>query len=493
MIATLLAGAVLLAGCSSDTRRQASADEPKQDEHVGELRVGIVAPISADPARLNPTHAVDVLAADLLYDGLTAYDPDSDAAVPELASSWDTPDGITWTFHLGDRTFSDGTPVTATTVVASLERVRSMTPPSLAAARLEIVSTITAPIATDVQIVLTSANHELPALLADPALGIVADASAAPAMASQTPVSGSFRVKSGGADGATLVTLDAAAVDIDGVEFVRFDDAAAAQAALEDGTIDIAPLGDSEVPDGTHEVVASAATLVVELGAANGVWRDAANRQAVLHTLDRDTIAAAVGSAARRADTLVPAGVVGTAGCAVGCAPTADGPVTLKTLGATSGPVPVDIALGERGVAAGKDVVRQLVAAGLPAEARPTDSTGLRATLAAGQMQLALFVVVGSSPSPDPYLAATLSSVGGENLSGFASPEFDAALAAARATSDPAARRSAYEQLEATAVAAAPVVPLVALGERYAVSERVVGVRSVAGLLLDGTKVGLGR
>ena len=80
-----------------------------------------------------------------------------------------TADGITWTFHLAERTFSDGSPVTAAAVVASLERVRAMTSTSLAAGRLDVVAAMSAPTATDVQIVLDVADYELPALLADPA------------------------------------------------------------------------------------------------------------------------------------------------------------------------------------------------------------------------------------------------------------------------------------------------------------------------------------
>ena len=495
MVVAVLVGGILVAGCSTDSRRQAGADESNVTEHVGELRIGIVEPMSADPATVNPTHAIDLLAADLLYDGLTSYDTVSGQAVPELAESWDTADGITWTFHLAERTFSDGSPVTAAAVVASLERLRAMTSTSLAAGRLDVVAAMSAPTATDVQIVLDVADYELPALLADPAFGVVADSSIAPTIASQTPVSGSFRVQSGGPDGATLVTVDDAVVDIDGVEFVRFDDAAAAQAALAAGSIDIAPLGRDDVaPDRTTEHLASGATLVAELGAANGVWKDTANRQAVLHTLDRDAIAvAAAGTADRRADSLVPAGVLATGGCSAGCAPSADGPTVLGVLGATSGPVPVDVPIGDDGVTAANALIGQLSAAGLPAELRTSDSAALRTTLAAGQLQLAVFVVVGSAPTPDPYLAATLSSVGSENLSGYASAEFDAGLSTARGTADPAARRAAYEQLEAVALAAAPVIPLVSLGERFAVSDRVLGVDSVAGLLLDGTKVRLGR
>lgn len=491
-MATVVAGAVLLAGCSSP-RRQVGADETVTEERLGELRIGITAPVSVDPATLNPTRPMDVLAADLMFDGLTAVASGANEAAPAIATSWDTADGVTWTFHLDpDRNFSDGSSLTSAAAVASLERVRALSGSNLAAGRLAIVTAITAPDPATVQVVLDAPNYEFPALLADPSYGIVADAATAPTLSSQTAASGRFRVRSGGPDGATLVAFDGEDVGIDAVEFVRFDDAEAAGAALEDGSIDIAPLerGD-DAPDGARTVDVSAVTLVLELGAANGVWADPANRQAVLHSLDRDAVAAAAGG--RRADSVVPGDVVAAGGCSTWCVPTADGPAALATLGASSGAVPVDVPVKDGGVTAAAEIVRQLAATGLPATAREGDGAGLRATLAAGQMQLAVFVVVGGAPTPDSYLAATLSSIGAENLSGYASAEFDAGLAAARATADPVARRTAYEQLETGALATAPMIPLAAMGERFAVSDEVAGVVPLAGRLFDSTVVRIER
>ena len=96
-----------------------------------------------------------------------------------------------------------------------------------------------------------------------------------------------------------------------------------------------------------------------------------------------------------------------------------------------------------------------------------------------------MFAVVGLSPTPDPYLSAVLSSVGSENLSGFASAEVDAALARARTEPDDAARQEAYRSVETTALASVPVLPLATVGERFAVSDRVSGVAPFAGVLFD--------
>lgn len=47
-------------------------------------------------------------------------------ASPLLAESWDNPDPLTWTFHLREVEFSDGTPFTANDVKASLDRLISL-------------------------------------------------------------------------------------------------------------------------------------------------------------------------------------------------------------------------------------------------------------------------------------------------------------------------------------------------------------------------------
>lgn len=61
-----------------------------------------------------------------LYSRLLRRDPESGALEPGLAESWDiSGDGLTYTFHLRDAQFSDGSPLTAEDVVFSLERIRT--------------------------------------------------------------------------------------------------------------------------------------------------------------------------------------------------------------------------------------------------------------------------------------------------------------------------------------------------------------------------------
>jgi len=59
-----------------------------------------------------------------VYDQLTRVAPGAEKVEPGLAESWDSsPDGLTWTFHLREGKYPDGTAATAEDVVFSLERI----------------------------------------------------------------------------------------------------------------------------------------------------------------------------------------------------------------------------------------------------------------------------------------------------------------------------------------------------------------------------------
>ena len=61
-----------------------------------------------------------------IYDGLVRPSKDGQGVEPALATKWDTStDGKTWTFTLRDAKFSDGKPVTAADVKASVDKARS--------------------------------------------------------------------------------------------------------------------------------------------------------------------------------------------------------------------------------------------------------------------------------------------------------------------------------------------------------------------------------
>jgi ABC-type transport system substrate-binding protein len=82
--------------------------------------------IESEPSNLDPAFAVDVSSGRLcalLFDGLVRPGPGSEVE-GGLAERWEiSPDGLVYTFHLGNSRFSDGRPVTGSDVKRSLERL----------------------------------------------------------------------------------------------------------------------------------------------------------------------------------------------------------------------------------------------------------------------------------------------------------------------------------------------------------------------------------
>ena len=75
-------------------------------------------PESLDPAKVQGTPEHRIYEA--LFEGLIIFDPVTADGIPGLAESWDvSEDGLTYTFHLRQANWSDGTPITANDVVFS--------------------------------------------------------------------------------------------------------------------------------------------------------------------------------------------------------------------------------------------------------------------------------------------------------------------------------------------------------------------------------------
>lgn len=105
--------------------------------------------VSASPAGLDP-HIITAFSSAMIirgtvYEGLTKIDGNLNI-VPALASKWTaSSDGKAFTFHLHKNAkFHDGSPLEASDVVASMERVMSKTIASPLASRLASVEKITA-------------------------------------------------------------------------------------------------------------------------------------------------------------------------------------------------------------------------------------------------------------------------------------------------------------------------------------------------------------
>ncbi len=90
-----------------------------QEESV--LRVSWAPPVHLDPHRAT-SHA-EARYVGALFEGLVTPGPDGAGHAPGMAERWESgADGLSWTFHLRDATWSDGKPVTAGDFVRSWRR-----------------------------------------------------------------------------------------------------------------------------------------------------------------------------------------------------------------------------------------------------------------------------------------------------------------------------------------------------------------------------------
>jgi peptide/nickel transport system substrate-binding protein len=88
----------------------------------------LVIGIAADPTGFDPeavTNNTSGFIMATIFDSLVRYKPGTTEVAPGLAEKWDvSPDGLTYTFHLRKGvSFQDGTPFTAKTYVAGLDRL----------------------------------------------------------------------------------------------------------------------------------------------------------------------------------------------------------------------------------------------------------------------------------------------------------------------------------------------------------------------------------
>lgn len=480
--------ALIAAGCGADSDPQAAAVEAIAPEGGGVLRLGVVGPVVVDPLAATVGDPLHTLVADAAFDGLTEVDPGTGEVRASLASSWSTDDGVTWTFELDpERAFADGTPVTAADVVASLERaVRAEGDATLSAVQLEAIEGVAdlragavehagGLEATSEQVVtvrLTAADRELPAILADVTFGVV------PAAALVEPdpafAAGSGPLGRVGRD-ADVVTLDPAGErppdGLDGVVVRSYATAEAAREAFDRGEVDVVDAGpDDAGSERRVRVPVATAYLGAQLGSAR--WDDPVARAAVLGSVDRPTVAAAVdGEVAGR---LAPATTPGAAVCREVCplAEVADPTATMAAV-AAGGPLRLLVAPGAAFAAVADELVERWAEAGVVVERLGGTEEAAAAVVADGAYDLVLWGTVGLTPSPAAFLPASFAAGGDENVVGLASDDVDAALTTARSTASASERSTAFGVVERGVVGAGAAVPLVRMGPSVLVAERV--------------------
>jgi ABC-type transport system substrate-binding protein len=505
----VLALALVASACSDDDGAAPVPDRPvpgsESPTSGGTLRVALPGPVPTVPTEVSPADPAGMLAADLLWDGLTAPDPDG-GVLPALASSWDTDDATSWTFELDpDAAFGDGTPVTSADVIASLEAVAAGGEGSIAATRLELVQGwaewvagsaedlvgLRAPDAATVEIDLTAPFAGLPDLLAGPLYGITR--AAGPAV--RLPVSSSGATVSSEGQAVRVEPGERAGAWVDAVELHPTGSAQEAWEAFLDGTVDLVVVPPSlrdpgEDIDMSSLLVTQApshATIHLGLRAADGPLIDRPLRQAIAAAVDQPEVidGAGLGGRADPLPDLIPVGVPGwdEDACPQHCEADLDRARAL--LAGYEGSVPTirldheDNPL-QRAVA--DEVADQLAAAGISVALVEHPPDVYPGVVARGEVAAFLTGWVGLIPRPEAFVTPLLASGSGDNVVALASAELDAALREAGADLDgPDPDRWAEITAEARDISV--IVPLAQLRTRVGHTS---AVRDVA-LRLDGT------
>jgi ABC-type transport system substrate-binding protein len=493
-----------------DGRPDAATDPPAEpgaaraDHLASTLRLAVAGVGSLDPALLNAGSPSQSIVVDMLYDGLTAFDPSTQSVVGAVARSWSvTADGRTWTFELDPAArFSDGTAIGAEDVKATLERVAALGVKSVAGLQLSAIegydeflaaptvgmSGIETPDPATVIVQLRRAFPSFDELLTDPALGIVpARTSSDQADFAGVPVtSGPFRVESRSGDMIETVRSDGSGAVLGGITVRVFPDMSGAHAAFRAGEVDLSVLAADEVAAANAEgaLVLSApqqVTLFYGMNLASPVLSSPALRRAIVSAVDRDGIRSAVfGDSADTMTGLLGPGVASTRPNACGSACAYD-PEEARSIIATAYPagnVPVvhvdhyDDTSG-REAAIAQSIVDDLVAVGIPAEARATPFDSYGQVLTSGAAELFRFGWIGAYPSADAYLDPLFSSGGSDNVFSVADAQLDDLLSSARAEVDDAKRATIYMAAEDRALDLDAVVPVVRFRSHLLATDRV--------------------
>lgn len=468
----------------------------------GVLRVGMAAPRSLDPLRAQS--AAEVVLADLLYDTLTTVDPRTGEVRPGLATRWEAGPGLrSFTFHLrpGAR-FGDGRPVRAADVVFTLDRARvpgsglsALVTPALGA-----VSEVAAPDAGTVVVSLTEPFPDLPAVLAHPALGVVPAGAPAAELADGVPGSGPFAVAERDGGVIRLRRARGSPALLDGVE-VHTGDGRTVASTFAAGRLDWALVPAEEAPSlaartGRAAYAPLAALVFYGINVRSPKLADPRFREAIVRAVDRAAIARGVyRGTVRPVAGPVPQGVPGAVAdpCGERCRFDPGRARGLVAEVFPGGPPPVAVDTEDEPVqrAVAGAIAEGLRAVGIEATVRTHSPEEYAALVARGGQEVFRLGWAAGYPSAAAFLRPLFESGSETNVTGFASPAVDAALAAARTTADPAVRLARLEEAQRMVMAAVPIIPIGQFETLAFSAERVRGLRLTVVGSFDGAAVWL--
>jgi oligopeptide transport system substrate-binding protein len=490
--------AVALAGCG----KHETAVQSGNREQILHRGLGYEV-TDLDPQLVTGIAEGDVLRA--LFEGLVSEDPVDLHPVPGVAERWEiSPDGLTYTFFLREAKWSDGTPVTAQDFVSSYRR---MLTPALAAEYANLLYVLqgaeafhkgtikdfsqVGATATNARTLRLTLEHPAPYFLtllthwAWFPVPLATIEKTAPADQRVNPWTRPDRIVSNGPfalkkwrPNQVLVVekspsyWDAAQVRLTAIHFYPIDSLDAEERAFRSGQLHLT----DAVPVGKIEAYRRDApqllridpyldTYFYRLNLARPFLNDVRIRRALARAVDRDAIVEKILRGGQQpAYAFTPPDTAGYTSAARIPTDFAAARALLKEAGYEGGKGLPQFELlynnseNHRLIA---EAIQEMWRRELGVEVRLINQEN-KAVLAArrsGDYQILRSNWIGDYLDAATFLEVFRSD-SGNNYTGWANPDYDAALFAASRTSDPAARHALFQKAEALLLEAAPIIPI---------------------------------
>jgi peptide/nickel transport system substrate-binding protein/oligopeptide transport system substrate-binding protein len=557
LIGVALVGVLAAAGCSPNRSAGIGSftGGAANAVHKGGVLTYYVGDVSyIDPYNVQESEGMQIDQS--LFDSLTAFDSlHPDKVVPAAAESWEaTQSGRVWTFHLNKNDyFADGTPVHAQDFIFAWNRIAStktkntstnQPDPSFLSFHLApIVGTnemgncdtgISGLKAVDdytLRVTLKYSFADFAYVVAHPALAPVpqkyvdggVDYKGKKVPFGEMPVgNGPFKMSAPWKRNQYVKVVAnrdyyGKKAYIDGVNFMFFKNQDTAYTEFEAGNLDVTDIPVGKIKDAVAKYGSSgngytanpakqvlwgaeAGTYFLVCNLNDPVMKNPNLRRAVSLAINRRAICdLALEGTRDPADNVVPPGIAGyqRGAWALSRYDQAAAKAALAAAGYPDGKGAPTIALTFNNDG-GHEKTMQLVqsdlrAIGLKVTFDVADGSATLEKYEAGSFQIGVAPWTADYPIMDNFLFPLFKSGGGSNLSKYDNASVDAALQAARSTTNQAARIAKYQELDRSIGADLPVIPIMFFKHNQVVSSRVHDMTSSAMNLTDFASVWLSK
>ncbi len=460
----------------------------------------LVMMIESSPANLDPRVGLDGQSEridELIFDALLTHDEQLNVQ-PGLADKWETPDPLTYIFHLHPGvTFHDGRRLTSRDVKWTFDSLLQGNVRSTKGATYRFVDHIDAPDDLTVVFHLKQPDTSLLWNLSEGAIGIVPDGSGQDFNAH--PIgSGPFRFISAEPDKEVILERNehywGTAPRVPRVRFMVVPDATTRALELRKGSADVAvnSIGYDALPvlarESRLQILRAPGTVVAYVGfnLRDPILKDARTRQAIAYALDRETLIHNLfRDAARPAASVLPP----ESWAYDSDVPRYDyDPARAKQLLDEAGykenngvrfhlTMKTSTDEGTRLLAA--VLQQQLRAVGIALDIRTFEFATFFSDVTRGEFQVYSLRWIGGNEDPDIFEYIYHSSrtpPNGANRGYYVNPRVDVLIDQARITSDQAIRKQIYDELQRILAADEPTINLWYLDNIVVANQRVQGL-----------------